>query len=64
MTYVHEDRISEAHVSTFNGSSSGANTSEVLNIHLVYMGPYFTVVLCFHIVLVTRTSKFKLELTE
>jgi hypothetical protein len=57
MTYLHGGHISEAqHVSTSNGSSSGAELTP-------NMDPYFRVVLCFDIKLVTRSSKLKLELT-
>jgi hypothetical protein len=57
MTYLHEGRISEAqHVSTPNGSSSGADSS--LSAELVRnMYPYCRVVLCFYIQLITRSSK-------
>jgi hypothetical protein len=57
MIYLHGGRRSEVHVSTPNGSSSGAESKP-------NMDPYCRVVLRFDIELVTRSSKLKLKLID
>jgi hypothetical protein len=50
MTYLREDRVGEVqHVSTPNGSSSGADSFKMPNLIL---DPYCRVVLCFELNLV------------
>jgi hypothetical protein len=50
MTYLHVGLISEAHVSTLNGSSSGTDSSEMLNSYLIWIN--ILGLLCFNTELV------------